>query len=274
MNPNDPDLLPLRDSGQVPVGTGPAAKPPRNWKRILLLFGVLCVLLAGIVLGWMWWSGRDSGSTPSRSAGDATEETPAESEETAAEDDCEGLATHEDPALDIGFCYPLDWDDVTKTDAKFVPADTGSRWVLSFSDKQNVSVGLVSSDWSTGVPRDGTCADPARQTLPPFAPFSATWVTDTFGGSEIASASRGIEVLADKYLIQEQVDNLLSNGVCLEGYAVLEAGSTYAHAATTYTAEFSDAIATPEAHVATPETLVPVAERAAFTAFVKSIHAL
>jgi hypothetical protein len=154
-------------------------------------------------------------------------------------------------------------------EGKFEPADNGSRWRLAFTNKTMINVGLVSPDWLTIVPRDVTCVDPATQSLPSFLPFSTTWRKE---GTPTISATRGIEMLADNYLIAEQTDDLLTNGVCLSGSIVV--GGTFRHATATYVSEFSPVVTSPDHHVATPNTLITPSDRAEFAKFVKSIKKL
>jgi hypothetical protein len=234
-----------------------------NWVIIGLL---ILLLLLGLVLGWMWWKDKDK-TTPAAEDDKKSSVLKPSGDKDACAD---GFTRHEDEALDTRFCYPESWGEVSKQDAKFEEADTGSRWRLSFSDKEQVNLGLVSQDWGTAVGRDGVCVDPATQVLPDFAPFSTDWVTPLI--EPVNSGLRGIEVQADEYLIQESVDNLLTNGVCITGYKVVS--NSFEHAAASYSAEFNATITDPAQHMAAPNTLVPAGDRADFAVFVKSITAI
>ena len=163
-------------------------------------------------------------------------------------------------------------DHVKVADGKFDPSDDGTRVRLSFADKSAVHLGLVSDDWATDAARDGTCVDYAVQAFPDISTFSAKWVTEPATGAP-SSATRGLEVVPDDYLIQEHVDNLLTNGVCLEGYNAF-GGAVYRNAAATYFAQFNATITTPQKHISDPTELIPASDRSDFITFVKSIHKL
>ncbi|HUS26153.1 MAG TPA: hypothetical protein VMY99_02285 [Nevskiaceae bacterium] len=245
-----------------------------NKKRRWLLLLLLILLLIAVLCGWLWWHNRDKdddkkGSTSSSQAAKKDSGTADEEEAVCAE----GLTAYENTSLSFGFCYPTAWGAVSTADAKFAAADAGSRWRLSFAGKPQVHIGVASADWATAVAREGTCVDPARPTLPAFAPFSTTWVTETGGGPTVSSGTRGVEVLADHYLIQEYVDDLLTSGVCLEGFTVINAPS-YAHTDASYSVDFGGTVTTPQQHINNPNTLIPAADRDDFAAFVKSVHKL
>jgi hypothetical protein len=143
---------------------------------------------------------------------------------------------------------------------------------LSFADKTEVNLGLVSDDWATDAAREGTCVDTAVQAFPDTSTFSAKWITEPATGMP-SSAIRGLEVVPDEYLIQERVDNLLTDGVCLEGYNAF-GGPVYRNAAATYFEKFDSTITTPQAHITAPTKLIPAADRSEFISFVKSIRRL
>jgi hypothetical protein len=226
------------------------------WLLILLL------VLLGLLFGW-WWMNKDD--TAATNTNETSESAPAETVACA-----EGTTAYENTELGLGFCYPTEWGDVSVVDAKFATADTGSRWTVGFADKSMVNLGVVSADWSTAVARDGTCVDPAVQTLPAFSPFSTAWATE---GTPVSSATRGIEVEADKFLIQEHVDDLLTNGACVEGYTIIE-GDPYTHTSASYWAFFTGSITTPQQHIDNPNALISEENRTDFYDFVKSVHKL
>ena len=85
--------------------------------------------------------------------------------------------------------------------------------------------------------------------------------------------TRGVEVLASEYLIQEYVDDLLTNGVCVEGFTIID-GEVYSHTTASYFAEYDAPVTTPQQHIDDPNILIPAADRAEFYTFVKSVHAL
>jgi hypothetical protein len=237
---------------------------------MLLIGGGLLVLLL-LVVGVIWASSagknKEGGknNTPTTTENESGEETPV------ATDDCTAKERrYQSESLSLSFCYPNAWGNVTVNDAKLDPSDDGTRLKLSFSEKPQVNVGVVSDDWSTDAARDGVCSDPARQELPNFESFSARWTTEGTG-TGITSATRGLEIATDEYIIEEHVDNLLTNGVCITGFS-LTGGDVYRHAEASYSAAFAGKIMTPYAHINDPTELVPVADRTAFTALVKSMR--
>jgi hypothetical protein len=171
--------------------------------------------------------------------------------------------------LSLGFCYPYTWGEVIVHEGKFGPPDNGSRWRLSFTEKAPVTVGLVSPDWSTTMPRSASCADPAVQTLPSFASFPAVWQTE---GTPAVRASRGIEKRDGAYIIEERVADDTTNGVCLTGDIII--GGPFRHVTATYYAEFNPVITSPARHIANPTTLITTADRVNFAAFFKTIKRL
>lgn len=275
MNPDNqnnpaPDM-PEGDDGKMqmpPDGQNPSPMvggPEKSKKMMWLWIIIILFVLLALFLGWWWWKDKDKKDAAATTT--ESSEQQAKAEEVTCTD---GLTEYTNTDLGIGFCYPTEWGEVTVADAKFAVADTGERWIVKFADKTMVNLGLVSADWSTEVARDGTCVDPAVQTLPAFSPFSTTWTTE---GTPVTSANRGIEVLADKYLIHEEVDDLLTNGVCVHGYVITE-GDPFSHATASYSAEFAAPVTTPQQHIDSPETLISEANRDAFYAFVKSVHKL
>jgi hypothetical protein len=262
------------EMNDTPAPARPAAKKSK-WLWIALIILLILLLL---IFGWLWRKDRDGKNGSGDNDGAISQANNGENGDAEEPACAAGLTNYENEELGFGFCYPPAWGDVTVNDARFlsapeagVAADTGSRWRLGFTAKEMVNLGVVSADWSTQVGREGTCVDPA-QSLPPFAPFSTAWATEDFGDSEAASGSRGIEVLADHYLLREFADNLLTNGVCLEGFTVIN--GTYPHTSASYSAEFGGAITTPQQHMDTPDTLISAANRIDFAAFVKSVRRL
>ncbi|MGH7158077.1 MAG: hypothetical protein ACREGD_03330 [Candidatus Saccharimonadales bacterium] len=281
MNPEDQDNknnMPMQDGSeggdgqQMPPGdnqpmqspmVGSPQKSKKMWWVWLLILLLIFLLL---FFGWWWWKDKDKTDQTAQNNGGSTQQ-----EEQVEEAACdEGFTAYENAEQGIGFCYPTDWGTVTLADAKFAAADTGERWTFRFADKAMVNLGVVTADWSTEVARDGTCVDPAVQTLPAFSPFSTTWTTE---GTPVMSATRGVEVMSGQYLIRETVDDLLTNGVCLEGYTLIE-GDVYTHTAASYSAEFAAPVTTPQQHIDNPNTLIPATDRNQFYTFVKSVHAL
>ncbi|HJQ08248.1 MAG TPA: hypothetical protein VJ836_02060 [Candidatus Saccharimonadales bacterium] len=271
------DMTPTPDEPLIRLVKKKEPAPGNNTSK--RMWRVLLILLLLIILnlfGWWWIQTQKA-----KKQNEPVAKTTSPASQAAKSEDARGgtgdtatpcadsLVYHENKSLGLAFCYPKAWGTVAAEDAKFAAADAGSRWRIGFSAKEAVHLGAVSADWSTSVPRDGTCVDPAVQALPPFAPFSTTWQTT---GTPVSSATRGIEVLADQYLLQERVDDLLTNGACLEGYRIIN--GTYPHAAATYSAEFGGAVTTPDQHVTNPTVLIPATDRSDFGAFVKSVRKL
>lgn len=247
-------------TGPVVVGNGSS-----NNKWLLWLLMVLVIAIAAFAAWWFFM--REDSANNNTDTAVPTENT---GEQTGALSCDEGMVVYTNEDLGIEFCYPTAWGAPSVTDAKFAAADTGERWTVSFADKDAVHLGVVSEDWTTAVGRDGVCADPAVVELPAFTPFSTAWVTE---GTPTTSASRGVEHVAGQYLVREHVDNVLTNGVCLEGYTVID-DEIWRHTAASYFAEFTVAIPSPAEHMAEPNILIPVADRDDFAAFVASVRAL
>lgn len=258
----------------------PVFKPkggPWVLRTLMIVIMILLLALAGL-FGWLWWQERNDDEQQNAS----TQNTQQAEESQQAESKCsEDFSIYTSEDLNIEFCYPTAWGQVELTDARLLSepsegfaADSGSRWRLSFSEESAVNLGLVSTDWSTNVGRDGTCTDPATQVLPEFSPFSTEWSVEIESGTppQPDSAIRGVEVEEDKYLIQEHVDNLLTNGVCLKGYTIID-NETYPHATASYSADFNDEVSTPQQHMDNPDILIPSADRTDFATLINSIKA-
>lgn len=256
-----PSARPGHSSSQTPP---PLAKTVR---KLLLVTGSILLVVA-LASGFLLW----------QTLNDKREQKPATNTTTtqeAATDTevlkCDKLASYQNQDIGFGFCYPSDWGAITVEDSKFEAADIGSRWRVNFADKPQVHLSLKSKDWSTQVGRDGTCSDLTAD-MPDASEFSNEWVTATEAG-EVASATRGLKVSTGKYLIQEVTDNLLTSGVCLEGYTVIDS-ATYANTTATYSATFTEAVPTPQAHMDDTEQLIPAQDRSDFVTFVQSVVAL
>lgn len=277
MGPNQDNQNTPAPGGSVPPGgqfaengnsPAPPFGPPRKSKKMRWIWIIIILLiLLGLFAGWWWWKDKDKKEETTNNNSNSSQQQQTETETVTCD---EGFAEYENEDLGIGFCYPEDWSDVAVADGKFAAADTGERWIVKFASKPMVNLGVVSTDWSTEVPRDGVCVDPAVQTLPAFSPFSTSWTTE---GTPVSSATRGIEVEANKFLIQEEVDDLLTNGVCLTGYTITD-GDPFTHTAASYSAEFGGSVTTPQQHIDNPNVLIPAADREEFYTFVKSVHKL
>lgn len=266
VEPPENQTPPQSSNDPAPMGGSPKSK-----KKMWLWIVIILLVVLALIAGWLWWKDKDKKDETANTNNNSQQQTETE---TATCD--EGLTTYENEDLGVGFCYPTNWGEVTVADARLmaettdeVAADKGQRWRLSFADKAAVNLGLVSEDWSTEVGRGGSCVDPATQTLPAFSPFSTEWETE---GDTATFASRGVEVEADTYLIEETADEFY-NGVCITGYTVID-NETFPHSTASYYAEFGGAVTTPQQHVDNPNTLAPEADREEFYAFVKSVRGL
>lgn len=251
----------------------PKKKATQHMKLVLWVSGSFLALLL-LVVGIVWLASLGSSEGNSNKATTNTtsqEEQEGEDVPIVETDECTAKERrYQSKDLSLGFCYPNEWGNVSVQDAKFDPSDDGTRLRLSFSEKPQVHIGLVSDDWSTDAAREGVCVDPAQQALPDFETFSARWATEGSGAS-ISSATRGLEIATDEYIIQEHVDNLLTNGVCITGFKLTD-GEVYRHAEASYSASFTAEIDSPYAHINAPTELVPVVDRTAFIALIESMH--
>lgn len=266
------------DSGGTAKVSQAMSTPPKHKSKLLTWLMIIIILLAIILaglLGWLWWRDRDQSAnqgTPTGQNDSPQEEISGEPIEEAACAD--GFTTYTNADLGVQFCYPTTWGEPSVSDAKFAAADTGSRWLISFASNSAVHAGLVTSDWTTAVGRDGTCVDPAVQTMPTVEAFSTEWIVEaTEGDGTTSSALRGVQSSGSTLLINEYVDSLLSNGVCLNGYKAID-NELYPVVAASYFVEFNGTVANPQQHVDNSEVLIPAESREDFATFVESIEAL
>lgn len=255
-HPAEPASAPLLPGSSPKTRTVVLRASRRSVVALVLL------LVLGILPGWilLWQGSKNSDAVPA-DARSAAAGTPIACNS--------GLKSYENTFLDIGFCYPVSWGEVLVHEGKYEPADTGSRWRLGFTNKTQVSLGLVSADWSSTIPRNPRCSDPAQQTLPSTVNFSTSWRTE---GNPVASAQRGIEKLDGYYLLEERVSDQSDNGACLIGYTIT--GGTYRHTVSAYLSEYSPVINSPEHHITDPNVLIPAPDRGKFADFIKSIRSL
>jgi hypothetical protein len=268
-NQSNDSWVPPTDQRFSDKPSKPRPKKGPNWLVLGIIGGVVFLLLVIVGVAFMMSGDDKDGAkdTPiSENKNENKEKTPA-----VTDGQCSSkLRRYQNEDLDIRFCYPNEWGDVKVADSKFDPSDDGTRVRLSFEDKDPIHLGLVSDDWATDAAREMTCADPSTQAFPDTSTFSARWVADPATGTP-NSAVRGLEVTPDELLIQEHVDNLLTNGACLEGYKAF-GGAVYRNAAATYFSKFNDKITTPQAHITDPTELIPADDRADFADFVKSVE--
>lgn len=254
-----------------PFNYGRPVEPKKSPARSLLPWviggGVLLLLILIVVIVLVALSGKDKNN----SSNDTNASNSSATQQIVSNDCSSKQRRYQSKDLNIRFCYPTSWGDVKVIDGKFDPSDSGTRYRLSFAGKPSVHLGLVSDDWSTDVGRDGQCVDLAVQAFPDTSSFSAKWVTQKASDGQVTYAIRGLEVVPDSYLLQEEVDNVLTNGVCLEGYKAF-GGEVYRNAEATLYSPFAGKVTSPQAHITSPITLISVLDRTDFTDFVKSIE--
>ena len=276
-----PQPFTYQEPVQTPLGQ-PSAPPPQrprpnndsdNESPIkkfipLIVGGAIILLLVVVAIVALALSGGDKDKNNNNSGATPDDTTQTTDTDNGSSECSTKLRRYQNEDLDIRFCYPTAWGDVKVADGKQDPSDNGTRVRLTFANKPEVHLGLVSDDWSTQVGKGSTCTDPAAQAFPDTSNFSAKWVTE---GTPVSSALRGLEVVPDQYLLQERVDTTTTAGVCLEGYQAF-GGAVYRNAEITYYAQFSTKIATPQAHIGNPTVLVPVGDRNDLTNVTKSIE--
>ncbi|HSD55789.1 MAG TPA: hypothetical protein VLA92_01405 [Candidatus Saccharimonadales bacterium] len=255
-----------------PVGTGPTApkKKPKDsmsWLPWAIGGVVLFVVLLVAVIILIMNAGKDNNKASTNTGVDTNTNTNSD----VGADECTAKERrYQNEDLDMRFCYPTTWGDVKLADGKFDPSDGGTREMITFADKPQLHLGLASDDWSTDSGKTPSCASPSIQAFPSTEDFSAKWVAQG-PPKQATSALRGLEVVPDSYLLQEEVDNTTINGVCLEGFKAFD-GEVYRNAEATYYVPFSGKTTTPQAHITNPILLISVADRTDFTNFVKSIQ--
>jgi hypothetical protein len=254
-----------------PVGTGPNApkKKPKDgmsWLPWAIGGAVVFVLLLVVVIVLIANAGKDNkDNTGTTDNTNGTTTTGTTTDECSAKE-----RRYQNQDLDIRFCYPTAWGDVKVADGKLDPSDGGTRMTITFADKANLHLGLVSDDWSTDTGKTPSCTNPSVQAFPDTDGFSAKWVAQG-PAKQATSAVRGLEVVPDSYLLQEETDATTINGACLEGFKAFD-GSVYRNAEATLYAAFSGKTTTPQAHINNPILLISVEDRTDFTNFVKSIE--
>jgi len=251
-------------------GQQPKKEPKKaNWLLLGIISGALLlvtIIVGGVILLANAGKGEKEDPPTSQNTKDDEDKTDTNTAEACSSK----LRRYQNEDLDIRFCYPNSWGDVKSEDSKLDTSDDGTRVKLSFVDKSAVHLGLVSDDWSTDTGKTPGCIDPATQAFPDTTTFSARWVNTPLTGTPV-SALRGLEVIPDELLIQEQVDSDVDKGTCVEGYKAF-GGQVYRNAMATYFAAFSAKVTTPQEHITSPTQLINASDRGDFSAFVKSIE--
>ncbi|HEY5667708.1 MAG TPA: hypothetical protein VIR03_00935 [Candidatus Saccharimonadales bacterium] len=266
-NQNQMGPAPMPFNYGHPVGS---PKKKVNWLPWIIC-GVL--LLVIIISGVAYVASRDAaGSNDKNTVGNASDtanNSAVAGSNTTTANACPGQQKqYTNKSVQVQFCYPAAWGSVAVANGQFDPSDSGTRSLITFSGQPAVHLGLASTDWSTDTGKAPSCQNPSVQKFPDTTNFSPKWATQGTG-SQISSALRGLEVVPDSYLMQEEVSAALG-GVCLEGY--MATGSTvYPDVEATFYAVFGGKITTSAAHINSPTTLISVADRTNFTNFVKSI---
>jgi hypothetical protein len=245
--------------------------PSRPGGRMGLVV-VIMLLVIALPIGWILLSGAQQGNKAPQGGSTANSDDSqggAGDQQGTAISCGEGLTDYKHEGLGLRFCYPKAWGDVSVLDATFQDSDTGSRWQIGFSDKEQMALGVVSTDWTSTEPFEASCTDPARKQLPSFLPLNTSWETQ---GSPTTTAIRGLQAEADNYLMIEQADNDLVGGACLVGYKVIK--GEYPHVTVAYYQEFDAAVPDTTTYIAQPNNLIPSGDRDDFIALVKSIQKL
>lgn len=238
-------------------------QPPKAKSKKWLWLLIIVLFLAGAGAAYMYW--KDKNKKPATQTAQSTQ-TETEPVIKCSDD----FTVYENNDLGFGFCHPKNWGEVTTAEDKLAPSDTGTRFVINFGSKPEVRVAVVSTDWTTTVGRGGECYFPSNET-PNFAEFSTEWESDG-EGADMTFAKRGIDMLVDKYLINEDVGEFFG-AVCYRG-AVIVNTSIYPQVVVSYTKAFNSEVATPNAHKANPNILLPVTDRADLLSVVKSVKKL
>lgn len=240
---------------------------PRPLSKQFIVLLAVAFFATGVIVAALlhyWNNIRPSPQAPLATDTEQVQEVPSD---LLCED---GWKAYERDAIKLGFCYPEKWGNATLVDAKITEEDEGRRWLINFEANSQVTVGLVSGDWSTQAGRGGACYDPTKQE-PDYEAFSDEWQKE--GGTiSASSAQRGLEVRPGYYLIDETASEYL-DGACLRGVVVIP-NHSYPTITASYYRKFGGGIINAGLHVDNPVILVPVDDRADFIQMVRSIRAL
>ncbi len=274
-NPNqNPNSAGNPSPDQTPEPTNAAAdssthQPKKSRRKLLLIVLALAAILAAAG-GYLWWNSNKDNNQQTNQPTTTTPVTTTQTPEPTATT-CPNQVSFSNKSFGASFCYPVAWGDYTVENDKLAASDTGTRLIVNFSKKPSVHVAGASTNWTTTVGRDGICSDPPPPATE-FGPLSTEWETEG-SGMDVTSATRRIVNKTGTYLIDEYTDDVLTNGVCLKGYSIIN-GSPFNVVTASYFAAFGKGITTPKAHIDNPNILIPAADRADFKAVVLSVKKL
>ncbi len=122
----------------------PASPKPAKSKKPFVIIAVLLVL-ALLVVNTYWFLLKDDTDSASNTS---QQEQLAEEQETALP---EGFELYENAEEEISFIYPSEWGEVTIApgpEEEMAHLTAGTEQVITFSNNQSVSAGVMSPDWT------------------------------------------------------------------------------------------------------------------------------
>lgn len=138
----------------------------RNEKGFSAVEGLLIVVIVGLVgfIGWYVWHSKNNADKNFNNASTAASNTGVTkkiAEQTTEATLPANWTTYENKDLRFKFIYPKEWGDA-KTENKdenvFPSSKTGHRYQVTFSKQADLTLGLVTKDWSSNpAPREGPC---------------------------------------------------------------------------------------------------------------------
>lgn len=257
----------------TPLNQEPPKKPSNRHKTLIIVLSVVVAIFLAVLAGLYFFMKNDQAKPAS--------DTPVVSDKKDTDKDkpAKGIACSDsyrvfaDSTVGMTFCYPNEWGDATVHDAKVGPADTGHRESIRFASMPLFSVGGTSDDWSTTVGRDVGCLEPNNQPVP-LGEYDTAWHGIIGSGADVEYAMRSLPSPTGGYDSTETVSNILQSGVCTQAHKVIN-GSRYRVAFAGFYRDFAEAsgITTPSAHIAEPNVLFSVEQRAQFDTLLASLSA-
>jgi hypothetical protein len=266
---------PLVTSATTPVAATPASAVPGpvgvssyRHKLLIALCGVvLIIILSSASLLWLDWQTKHDATTQAPATTQASAVVKPSTTELSCDSD---LMKYRNEDLKIGFCYPSAWGQVSMQNASTEAGDTGSRWRAVFADNPTTRIIFTGKNWVAKAPKPASCVSPAPTVSE--AAFKTTWqTTKPTAGVSATQAVLGIKLEPGKQLIQESA-SAEAKSVCMLGHVTLT--GSYASAVMTTEIPFTAAVATPDAHVATPLVLLSQQTRTDFADVVSSLATL